>query len=146
MRPLVALFTTLVLAACSAAPAARDRPHPQNASVHPEVEFLLTLAATDFHTHRAVYPARLRNVRGGYFVTVDGTRQYRVCGEFLPAQAGGDAAWTRFATIRTDPYEQWIGGQAAPYCDSTVTWDQRDLSSLLQSRLDSLAAAPPGTP
>jgi hypothetical protein len=138
MRSLVALLTTFVLGACSTAPAARDQSHPRHASLDPAVDSLLTWAATDFHTHRASYPARFRNVRSGYFVTADGTRQYRLCGEFLPAQEGGRAEWTRFVTIITDPYEQWLGGQAAPYCDSSVTWDRGDLSSLLQSRLDSL--------
>lgn len=138
MRSLVALLTTCVLVACGTAPAAREQSSPQNVSLTPEVEFLLTSAATDFHTHRGSYPARFRNVRSGYYVTADGTRQYRLCGEFLPAQQGGTAEWTRFVTITTDPYEQWLGGQAAPYCDSSVTWHQGDLSSLLQSRLDSL--------
>ena len=114
--------------------------------MNPEIEFLLTSAATDFHTHRGSYPARFRNVRSGYFVMADGTRQYRLCGEFLPAQGGREAEWTRFVTIRTDPYEHWLGGQAAPYCDASVTWDEGDLSSLLQRRLDSLAAAPLSTP
>lgn len=145
MRSLVALLITLVFAACSAAPAARDQPHPANAAVAPEIESLLTSAATDFHTHRAMYPARLRNVRGGYYVTEQGTRQYRLCGEFLPAQGGTAAQWTPFVTIQTDPYEQWIGGQATPYCDSTVRWNDGDLSALLQSRLDALAATPAGT-
>jgi hypothetical protein len=138
MRSLLALLTIFMLVACGTAPAARDQPHPRNASLDPAVEFLLTSAATDFHTHRGSYPARFRNVRSGYFVTADGTRQYRLCGEFLPAQEGGTAGWTRFATITTDPYEQWLGGQAAPFCDSSVTWHEGDLSSLLQSRLDSL--------
>lgn len=138
MRFLLALLTTLVFAACSTAPAARDQPHPQSASVKPEVDSLLTYAATDFHTNRGSYPARFRNVRSGYFVMADGTRQTRLCGEFLPARQGSTAEWIRFATITTDPYEQWLGGSAAPYCDSSVTWDQGDLSSLLQSRLEAL--------
>ena len=137
-RSLVVLLTAFVLAACGTAPAVRDQSRPRNASVGPAVDSLLTWAARDFHTHRATYPARLRNVRSGYFVMADGTRQYRLCGEFLPAQAGSAAEWTRFVTITTDPFEQWIGGQAGPYCDSSVTWDRGDLSSLLQSRLDSL--------
>jgi hypothetical protein len=138
MRSLVALLVTLVLVACSTAPAVREQPRPQGASPTPAVESLLTWAATDFNANRGVYPARFRNVRSGYYVMADGTRQYRLCGEFLPAQQGGTAEWVRFATITTDPYEQWIGGQAAPFCDSAVTWDEGDLSSSLQSRLDSL--------
>ena len=146
MRSLVALLTTLMLIACGTAPAALDRAHPQNASLDPEVEFLLTSAATDFNTHRASYPARVRNVRSGYHVTADGTRQYRLCGEYLPAQGGDQAQWTRFVTIRTDPYEQWLGGQAAPYCDSGMTWNEGDLSSILQSRLDALRSSAPSPP
>jgi hypothetical protein len=138
MRSLATLLTALVLVACGTAPAARDQSHPQNASLDPAVEFLLTSAATDFHTHRSSYPARFRNVRSGYFVTADGTRQYRLCGEFLPAQEGASAEWIRFATIKTSPYEQWLGDTAASYCDSSVRWDREDLSLVLQSRLDSL--------
>lgn len=137
MRSLVALLVTFVLAACGTAPAARDQPRPQSASPSAAVESLLTWAATDFNANRGVYPARFRNVRSGYYVMADGTRQYRLCGEFLPAREGGTAEWVRFATITTDPYEQWIGGSAAPYCDASVTWDEGDLSSLLQTRLES---------
>jgi hypothetical protein len=143
MRSLLALLTTFVLVACSTAPAARETSHPQGASLDPSVEFLLTAAATDFHTNRGSYPARFRNVRSGYYVTADGTRQHRLCGEFLPAQEGGGAVWVRFATIKTSSYEQWLGGQAAPFCDSSVTWNRGDLSSLLQSRLDSLQSLTP---
>jgi hypothetical protein len=138
MRSLVALLTAFVLAACGTAPVPRDQLHPRNAPLNPESEFLLTSAARDFHANRGSYPARFRGVRSGYFVNADGTRQYRLCGEFQPARGGGAAEWIRFATIRTDPYEQWLGGQAAPYCDSGMTWDDGDLSSVLQSRLDSL--------
>lgn len=138
MRSLVALLTTFVLAACSTAPAARDEAHPQNASMNPAVEFLLTSAATDFHTHRPPFPARFRDVRSGYVMTPDGKRQYRLCGEFLPAQEGGKAEWTLFVTIKTSGYEQWLGGQAGSSCDRSMTWDKGDLSSSLQSRLDSL--------
>jgi hypothetical protein len=137
MRHLVALLTTFVLAACGTAATARDGAHPRTAPVEPDVEFLLASAAADFQTNRALYPGRLRNVRSGYYVMADGTRQYRLCGEFLPAQEQGTARWIRFATIKTSSYEQWVGGQAASFCDSSVTWDNGDLSSLLQSRLDS---------
>ncbi len=63
-----------------------------------------------------------------------------LCGQFLPAQEAGKAEWTPFATIKTSGYEQWIGAQAAGFCqNSSVIWDKvDDLSSSLQSRLDSL--------
>jgi hypothetical protein len=139
MRSLVALLTTFVLVACSTAPGTRDQSHPANASMNPAVEFLVTSAATDFHTHRPPHPARFRDVRSGYVVTPDGTRQYRLCGEFLPAQEGGKAGWTPFVTIKTSGYEQYLGAQAVSWCNrSSMTWDKGDLSSSLQSRLDSL--------
>ncbi len=63
-----------------------------------------------------------------------------LCGQFLPAQEGGEAKWTTFATIKTSGYEQWIGAQATDFCQgASVIWDKEgDLSSSLQSRLDSL--------
>ena len=151
MRYLAVLFATLVLAACSMAPVTRSEsqavsatqvlaPELQKASIDSVVQFLLTAAATDFHAHRPPDPIRFRDVRIGHVITPSGEKQYVLCGYFLPAQEGGKAEWTRFATIKTSGYEQWIGGQAAAFCqDSSVIWDKvSDLSSSLQSRLDSL--------
>jgi hypothetical protein len=139
MRSLVALLTTFAFVACSTPPATRDQSHPPNASMNPAVEFLLTSAATDFHIHRPPHPVRVRDVRSGYVLTPDGTRQYRLCGEFLPAQEGGKAEWAPFVTIKTSGYEQYLGAQAVSFCSpSSMTWDKGDLSSSLQSRLDAL--------
>jgi hypothetical protein len=78
-------------------------------------------------------------VRSGYVVLPDGMKQYRLCGEFLPAQDSGKAEWTPFATIKTSGYEQWLGAQAINFCKGfPITWDRGDLSSALQARLDSL--------
>ena len=151
MRYLAVLFATLVLAACSTARVTRSdsqavspnqspAPALQKASTDPVVQFLLTAAATDFHTHRPPDPVRFRDVRIGHVMTPSGEAQYMLCGQFLPAQEGGKAEWTPFATIKTSDYEQWIGAQAAGWCQgSSVIWDiEGDLSSSLQSRLDSL--------
>jgi len=105
------------------------------------VQFLLTSAATDFHTHHPPDPVQFRDVRIGHVVTSSGKEQYMLCGQLLPAQEDGvKAEWTPFATIKTSGYEQWIGAQAAGACQvSSVIWDKpEDLSSALQSRLDSL--------
>ena len=151
MRYLAVLFSILVLASCSTAPVTRSgspavnpaqvlTPEPQKASIDPVVQFLLTAAATDFHTHRPPDPVRFRDVRIGHVTSRTGEEQYMLCGQFLPAQEGGNPAWTTFATIKTSGYEQWIGAQAVGFCQrSTVVWDKEgDLSPLLQSRLDSL--------
>ena len=138
MRSFAVLFVTLVLAACSTAPVTRGE--SQKASIDPVVQFLVTAAATDFHTHRPPDPVRFRDVRIGHVMTPTGEEQYMLCGQFLPAQEGGKAEWTPFATIKTSGYEQWNGAQAAGFCQgSSVIWDKEgDLSSLLQIRLDSL--------
>lgn len=136
MRYLAVLFATLVLAGCSKAPVTRSESQPVSPTV---VQFLLTAAASDFHTHRPPDPVRFRDVRIGHVMTPSGEEQYMLCGQFLPAQTAGKAEWTPFATIKTSGYEQWIGAQAASFCqDSSVIWDKDDLSSSLQSRLDSL--------
>ena len=101
------------------------------------VQVLLTAAATDFQAHRPPDPVRFRDVRIGHDATSSGQGQYLLCGQFLPAQEGGKAEWTPFATIKTSGYEQWIGAQAASFCQGTsVMWDKMgDLSPSLQSRL-----------
>ena len=137
MRYFTVLFATLALAACSTAPV----PRSESKAVSPAiVQLLLTSAANDFHTHGPLDPVRFRNVRVGHVVSSTGEVQYRLCGQFLPAQQGGKAEWTPFVTIKTSDYEQYIGAQAAGFCeDSSVIWDKEgDLSSLLQSRLASL--------
>jgi hypothetical protein len=150
MRYLAALIGTLLLAACSTGPVTHNRsqtasptqvpaPELQKASVDPIVQFLLTAAATDFHTNLRSDSVRFRDVRLGHVMTSKGVEQYMLCGQFLSAN-GGKAEWMPFATIKTSGYEQWNGAQGAQFCQrSAVIWDNvGDLSSLLQSRLDSL--------
>jgi len=151
MRYHAFLFATLVLAACSTAPVTRNQsqadsptqgviPESQKASMDSVVQFLLTSSAADFHTHGPSPILHFRDVRIGHVMTSSGEKQYMLCGQFLPARDGGKAEWIPFATIKTSGYEQWIGAQALTFCQgSSVIWDKvGDLSSLLQSRLDSL--------
>lgn len=151
MRYLAVLFATLVLLACSTAPVTRSQPQAaspvqgpaselQKASMDPPLQYLLAAAATDFHAHGPLYPARFRDVRIGHVMTPDGAKRHMLCGQFLPAQERGKAEWTHFATIKTSGYEQWIGAQAAGLCQqSSIIWGKEgDLSSSLQSRLESL--------
>lgn len=139
MRSRAVLFVILFLAACSTAPRVRSDAPPTPPDI---VDFLLTSAATDFHTHRSPDPARFRNVRIGHVTPASGETIYLMCGEFLPAQDSGTAEWTPFVTIQTSGYEQYIGALAeADYCrNSRVTWNREsDVSALLQTRLDSLS-------
>ncbi len=101
---------------------------------------LLSYAAGDFHAARTPSPAGFRDVRLGHVMHPSGAKQYMLCGQFLPGGASGEGEWQPFATIKTDPYEQWLGLQAAGLCQqSAITWvETEDLSPSLQSQLDSL--------
>ena len=151
MRVLSVLLAALVLIGCNTAPVTRSEaqangptqagaPEPRKAPPDSVLQFLLTSAATDFHTHRPPTPVRFRDVRMGHVMNPGGEDLYMLCGQFLPAEGGDKAEWTAFATIKTSGYEQWIGAQAAGFCQrSSVLWDEEgDLSSALQSRLDAL--------
>jgi hypothetical protein len=137
MRQIVTLLSTFFVLACSPAPATRGQLPLTTTPLNPSIEFLLTSAASDFRMHPPL-PARFRDVRGGYAIAPDGTRQYRLCGEFLPTEESRRAEWIPFATIKTSGYEQWLGAQAASLCKrSAVIWETEDLSSSLQTRFDS---------
>ena len=104
------------------------------------VEFLLTSAANDFHAHQPPVVDRVRNVRFGHVANSNGTKEYLLCGEFVPKQQTGKAEWIPFVTIKTDPYEQWFGGQATSLCQPSqfVREKDEDLSAALQKRLEAL--------
>ena len=148
LRYLVASLVTLLFAACSTTPAPRGQLQPASPGqvaaseeqLDSVIQLLLADAASDFHSHRSPSVAYVRGVRIGHVRSADGAKQYMLCGEFLPAQREGKVEWTPFATIKTSGYEQWLGAQAANLCQrSTVIWDsERDLSSSLQIRLDSM--------
>ena len=65
---------------------------------------------------------------------------YMLRGQFLPTEGKGEPEWTPFVTIKTSDYEQMLGALALSYCERpSITWEDReDLSSSLQSQLDSL--------
>src|SRR5439155_328032 len=107
MRYLAVLFSTIGLAACSTAPVTRSESHTvtptqvlpaelQNTAIDSVVQFLLTAAATDFHTHRPPDPVRFRVVRIGHVMTPSGREQYMLCGDFMPTEERGKAEWTPF--------------------------------------------------
>ena len=138
MRTLAIIFVTIALASCGKAP--NPRTEPQNARIDSVVQFLLTSAATDFHDHGPSSGLRFRDVHVRHLISAQGDDRYMLCGQFLPAQEGNSAEWTPFTTIKTSGYEQWLGSQAVGFCQnaSVIPENEGDLSSLLQSRFDSL--------
>ena len=148
LRYIVTSFLALLLTGCSTTPidtrtSSQESTAGQASASREELDSvtqsLLGYAASDFGAHGPAV-AQLRNVRVGYVVTAQGKKQYLLCGEFVPAHSEQKGEWTTFATIKTDPYEQWLGGQAESWCrNPKVYWEKSegDLSATLQSRLDS---------
>lgn len=148
MKRAAPILAALVLVACTttgtrgpqaAGPTRAVDPASQDAAIDaPIAQFLLASAATDFQTHRPPHPPRFRDVHSGYVTNADGGKQYMLCGQFRPAQETGEGEWTQFVTLKTSGYEQLIGDQATTWCRHlSITGNEEDLSSSLQSRVDS---------
>ncbi|MBK7368298.1 MAG: hypothetical protein IPJ04_10425 [Candidatus Eisenbacteria bacterium] len=151
MRVLAVLLVTLMLASCARGPAeqqgAGTPSHDSTAVVVSDqaapdstVQFLLTTAATDFHEHRPPDPARFRDVRVGRVPAPGGETREFLYGQFSTEPEGDAAPWTDFVTIRTTPYEHWIGAFASEFHrNPAITWYANgDLSSGLKQKLDAL--------
>ena len=114
----------------------------QSASVAPKtpdpaaVESLMAAAAEDFTAPTSTRPVAIRKARLGYFAECE-TGQYLLCGSFKSAQEKG-AEWLQFATIKTSPYERWIGGMAEAQCaNKRIKWYGGDHASELVQRIRS---------
>ncbi len=144
MRHIAIIICLIFLIACNTRPKQPDnspiKAPEVSASTDSIVQFLLTAAALDFYNHRPPDPLRFRDVRLGHLTGSNGVRRYLLCGQFLSVEEKNKVEWISFVTIKTDPYEQWLGNQAYAYCnDTSVVWENvSDLSSLLQIKLDSL--------
>lgn len=132
-------LATLAVALVAWASAPAQTPPPDAAPT------LLTHAASDFHAHMKPPPTDFRRVRLGQLASTDGHPRPVLCGEF---KAGPKSPWTAFATIQTDPYEQWIGGAAAGYCKPPTfqPTGSHDLSPALKQRLSALPDSQLSTP
>src|SRR3546814_10201967 len=87
-------------------------------------------------------PICFRQVNLRFRETDTGTRSYMLCGQ-VHIGTGAKAAWADFATIKTDPYEQWLGGPATDMCaKATPVTGGRDLAPLLEQELGSKSYQP----
>jgi hypothetical protein len=112
----------------------------QNASLDSIVYFLLDASAKDFHDNQPPTPVSFRNVKVKNLIGPNTENHYMICGQFLAQDKQNKDEWTSFTTIKTDPYEQWIGSNALTYCQNSkeITYTKIDLSIALKSRYDSL--------
>ncbi|THU38133.1 hypothetical protein FAM09_15735 [Niastella caeni] len=99
------------------------------------VQFLITSAATDFHTHQPPTPTDFRSVQIGYLKAANNDKNYILCGEFLSKE---NKEWVEFATIKTSGYEQYIG--KTQYCQDAimVLTNKTALSNKLKSKFEEL--------
>ena len=136
IRTLRCLLLTLLLGATMTAGA-----HQSSSYVQDLQDLLVALSASDFAAH-GPRPDAFRDVDLRYRENDHGARSYMLCGQFR-VSSGPD--WIDFATIRTNPHEQWIGGSATDICARAVpvpvSTDGKDLSSALQSALGGNAPA-----
>lgn len=101
---------------------------------------LLDVSAQDFYDHQPPVPVGFKEVKFKYLTRPNKERIYLICGQFLDKDNQNKQKWTFFATIKTDPYEQWIGSNAQTYCQDSkeIMFTKIDLSIALKSRVDSL--------
>lgn len=102
---------------------------------------LVEYAASDFAAGR-LRPEGFRNVELRYRENDNGGQSYMLCGQ-VRMGVGAKEEWIDFATIKTDPYEQWLGGSATDMCARAVTIssDANDLSAALRTRLGNIESA-----
>ena len=105
--------------------------------------FLIRAAAEDFLNTKPPLPLDFRNVRLKLLSGSGTIERYIICGQFLAKDEKGHQEWIDFTTIKTDPYEQWLGSVASEYCTKgkPVSNKRDDLSPLLKSRLQELQSS-----
>ncbi|QSX28665.1 hypothetical protein JYB88_10220 [Shewanella cyperi] len=128
---LKAILASLILSGSAFANADTPSTVPQTIQ-----DALIEWAASNFSEHGPSV-AGVQNVHVRVLTLANGETGYLLCGEFHTSTAGPGAEWTHFATIKTDPYEQWIGGLGESQCEHATpsTTPPQDLSTELQARL-----------
>ena len=97
-------------------------------------ESLASYSASDFAA-RGSKPTGFRKVDLRYRENDHGARTYMLCGQ-ARIGAGAEAMWVDFVTVKTKPFEQWIGGAASEMCALAipVLTDDHDLSALIEAK------------
>ena len=128
VRNLPELSLALLLTAAAGASA-----HDSGSYVKSLQESLAAYSASDFAASD-VNPAGFRKVDLRYRENDHGARTYTLCGQ---VRIGAEARWVDFATVKTKPFEQWIGSAASEMCALAipVSSDDDDLSALIEARM-----------
>lgn len=96
--------------------------------------FLVNSTVQDFFKTRQNDVVEFRNVS----LKLYETETYMICGQFLEKKQ--TEKWVDFATLKTEGYELWIGGNATTYCNNakTISSSTKDLATTLNKQLKSL--------
>ena len=129
VRNLPELSLALLLSAAAGASA-----HDSGSYVKNLQESLVAYSASDFAASD-VDPAGFRKVHLRYRENDHGARTYMLCGQ-VQIGAGNKAAWGDFATVKTKPFEQWLGHAASEICAlaTPVAADGNDLAALIEAK------------
>ena len=111
----------------------------EKASLDSTVQLLIELSAKDFYEHQPPAPVDFRDVKLKYLTKATNEKTYLICGQFLSRDNQNKESWVYFATIKTDPYEQWVGSNAMVYCQDSkeIVYSTTDLSASLKSTFES---------
>lgn len=98
--------------------------------------FLVNSTVQDFYKNKKNSIVGFRSV----FLKLYEGETYLICGEFLTIDNVKAEKWIDFATLKTEGYELWIGGNASAYCNDakTITTSTEDLATLLNTHLKNL--------
>ncbi len=110
-----------------------------HSDVHGLEDAIAAYTVSDFSSH-GPRPNGFRQVNLRFVETDSGMRSYMLCGQ-VRIGTGAKAEWADFATIKTDPYEQWLGDQATSMCaKATPVTGGRDLAPLIEKQMGSKAS------
>lgn len=145
------LMFIIFLSSCNCPAHQKDNPQPgsndstqvtvpEQASLDSAVQLLIGFSANDFFEHQPPVPLDFRDVKFKYLTKSAHEKTYLICGQFLSRDNQNKESWINFATIKTDPYEQWMGSNAASYCQESkeIAYSKTDLSAALKSTFESL--------
>lgn len=114
----------------------------QNDSLKEIIQTLINNSAEDFFNNQPPIPEDFRSVEFKFLENDNNEKIYLICGQFLVHNTKNKEEWISFTTIKTDPYEQWIGNNASSYCQDSEKVPYKissdELSLKLKSKIDSL--------
>lgn len=149
---ILVLFSTVLFASCksgsyneqnNSSPIGLERIPPlknHKDTIAVKVKLLIGFAANDFYKYQKPLPIDFRNLQIKYAIKLNKEKVYVLCGQFTTEDQQESSEWIDFATISTDPYEQWIGSNGLTFCENSkeIQYTKANLSAELKNKLNTL--------